>query len=63
MTTDRRTRNAIDVRGLGTAFATTQVRELQWRPDGTASELVGIYRDDIVVATTDGSVDENGREG
>jgi hypothetical protein len=24
-----------------------QVRELQWRPDGSASQLIGVYHDDI----------------
>ena len=28
-----------------TAHATIQVRELQWRADGTGSELIGVYHD------------------
>jgi uncharacterized protein (TIGR02246 family) len=30
------------------ATATHQVRELQWREDGTGSELIGVYHDDLV---------------
>lgn len=31
-----------------TAAVAVQVRELQWRTDGTGSELVGVYHDDVV---------------
>ena len=34
--------------GPDRAAARWQVRELQWRPDGTASELIGVYHDDVV---------------
>ncbi len=33
----------------GTATARVQVRELQWRTDGTGSELIGVYHDDVVI--------------
>ena len=29
------------------AGAHWQVRELQWRPDGTGSQLIGVYHDDL----------------
>lgn len=29
------------------AHATWQVRELQWRQDGTGSELIGVYHDEV----------------
>jgi hypothetical protein len=32
----------------GKGTARVQVRELQWRTDGTGSELVGVYHDDVV---------------
>jgi uncharacterized protein (TIGR02246 family) len=32
----------------GRASATFQVRELQWRPDGSGSQLIGVYHDVIV---------------
>jgi hypothetical protein len=32
-----------------TASATFQVRELQWRADGTGSELIGVYHDEITL--------------
>lgn len=35
------------------AIATWQVRELQWRPDGSASELIGVYHDRMAL-TPDG---------
>jgi hypothetical protein len=31
------------------ATGTVQVRELQWRADGSGSELIGVYRDDVTV--------------
>ena len=31
----------------GRAAASWQVRELQWREDGTASELIGVYHDQL----------------
>lgn len=31
------------------AGCTFQVRELQWRADGTGSELIGVYHDRVVV--------------
>ena len=37
------------------ALATWQVRELQWRADGTGSELLGVY-DDVMVIGTDGEL-------
>ena len=33
--------------GRDGATATWQVRELQWRPDGTGSELIGVYHDTL----------------
>ncbi len=41
--------SAIDVSARGAAKAVTQVREVQWRRDGSASELMGVYHDDITV--------------
>lgn len=41
--------NTIEVLTPSTAQAVTQVRELQWLPDGTASELIGVYHDDISI--------------
>jgi len=35
------------------ATATWQVRELQWRVDGSGSELIGVYHDELT-RTTDG---------
>ncbi len=32
-----------------TADCTFQVRELQWREDGTGSELIGVYHDTVLV--------------
>ena len=37
------------------ATATWQVRELQWRADGTGSELLGVY-DDVMVVGADGEL-------
>jgi len=37
------------------ATATWQVRELQWRADGTGSELLGVY-DDVMVVGADGKL-------
>ena len=37
------------------AAATWQVRELQWRADGTGSELLGVY-DDMMVVGADGAL-------
>ncbi len=42
--------SVIDVRTPGTAKAVTQVRELQWRRDRSASELIGVYHDDIAIS-------------
>ena len=33
--------------GPDDAAASWQVRELQWRADGTGSELIGVYHDDL----------------
>ena len=37
------------------ATATWQVRELQWRADGTGGELLGVY-DDVMVISADGEL-------
>ncbi len=37
------------------AAATWQVRELQWRADGTGSELLGVY-DDLMVVSAEGEL-------
>ena len=39
----------IEPRDDHVAVATFQVRELQWRSDGTGSELIGVYHDEIHV--------------
>lgn len=31
------------------AHVTIQIRELQWRVDGSGSELIGVYHDDVVL--------------
>ncbi len=43
----------VDPVDADTARASWQVRELQWREDGTASELLGVYHD-TVTRTPDG---------
>ena len=43
----------VDVRDNRTATGTVQVRELQWRPDGTGSEIIGVYHDEVVRADGD----------
>ena len=44
--------SVIEAVDSATAHATIQVRELQWRADGTGSELIGVYHD--VIALDDG---------
>lgn len=43
----------IEPQGERAAEATFQIRELQWRSDGSGSELIGVYHDEIV-ASPDG---------
>jgi SnoaL-like domain len=43
----------VDVRDGRSATGTVQIRELQWRPDGTGSELIGVYHDEVVRADGD----------
>lgn len=43
----------VNVRDSRSATGTVQVRELQWRPDGTGSELIGVYHDEVVRADDD----------
>jgi hypothetical protein len=40
----------VDARDSRSATGTVQVRERQWRPDGTGSEMIGVYHDEIVRA-------------
>lgn len=39
----------IQTLGESEASCSVQVRELQWREDGTASELIGVYHDEALV--------------
>ena len=39
----------VDVHDDRSASATVQVRELQWRADGSGSELIGVYHDEVVL--------------
>jgi len=45
--------STIEARDAATAHTAFQVRELQWRADGTGSELIGVYHD-VVVLDPDG---------